>query len=101
MSDTTYITEKRTCDVHQYEMGKPGVEAKYDARTHSGQWANVCEECFATHTPGVLGTGKAQELVMGEAPERDRRAEVTAAAEAGDIDAFWDAVGDGDPADYL
>jgi len=101
MSTTTYIPEPKTCDVCRYEDGKPDIPAAYDARTNTGQWANVCEAHFASHTPGVLGTGKAQRLVTGEAPPRDRKAEAAAAAEAGDFDAFMDAIGDGDPADYL
>lgn len=101
MSDTTYITEKRTCDVHEYEKGEPGVTASYDAKTKTGQWANVCEQCFNTHTAGVLGTGKGQRLVMGEPPTRDMRAEVRAAVESGDFSAFMDAMGDRDPAEFL
>lgn len=101
MSDTTYIKEKRTCDICWYVEGTAGIEASYDARTNDGQWANVCEGHFQTHTPGVLGTGKAQRLVIGEAPERDIRAEVRAAVESGDYSAFEEAIGDGDPADYL
>ncbi len=37
-------------------------EAKYDARTNFGPWANVCELCFALHTPGKLGVGYGQLL---------------------------------------
>lgn len=101
MGDFTYVISKPDCDIHKIEKDTPGVEASYDARTNDGRWANVCDECFETHTPGVLGTGRAQQLVVGEAPPRDRRAEVMAAAESGDIEAFFDAVGDGDIADYL
>lgn len=101
MSDTTYITEKRTCDVHEYEKGEPGVTASYDAKTKTGQWANVCEQCFNTHTDRKLGTGHGQRLVMGEPPTRDMRAEVRAAVESGDFSAFMDAMGDRDPAEFL
>jgi hypothetical protein len=101
MSDYTYVMVKPDCDVHKFEKNTPGVEASYDARTHTGQWANVCDECFETHTPGVLGTGRAQKLVVGEKPKKDVTADVEAALMAGDWDAMEEAIGDGDLADYL
>lgn len=101
MSDTVYIPEPKTCDVCTYELGKPDVQAHYDARTHDGRWANVCEDHFASHTPGLLGTGRAQRLVVGAPPEHDRRAEVAAALEAGDWAAAEEAIGDGDFTEYL
>lgn len=101
MSDTTYIKEKRTCDICWYVEGTAGIEASYDARTNDGQWANVCEGHFKSHTPGVLGTGRAQRLVIGEAPKKDVRADVEAALMAGDWNAMEEAIGDGDLADYL
>jgi hypothetical protein len=101
MSNTAYIPEPRTCDVCTYELGKPDEQAHYDARTNDGRWANVCEAHFRSHTPGRLGTGRAQRLVVGPPPDRDRRAEVADAIKRGDWQAMEDAVGDGDPADYL
>jgi hypothetical protein len=101
MSDTVYIPEPKTCDVCEYELGKPDVQAHYDARTHDGRWANVCEAHFLSHTPGRLGTGQAQRLVVGPPPERDRRAEVRDALERGDMAAAEEAIGDGDIAEYL
>lgn len=38
------------------------AEAKYDARTIYGPWANVCELCFTMYTHGKLGTGFGQLL---------------------------------------
>lgn len=100
-SHITYIPERRTCDICKFEDGKPDVTATHDAKTNSGPWANVCEPHFKSHTPGVLGIGKAQFLVIGEEPPRDRKAEANEAARVGDFDAFMDAVGDGDPIDFL
>jgi predicted RNA-binding Zn-ribbon protein involved in translation (DUF1610 family) len=37
-------------------------EAVYDARTRSGQWAHLCENCFRAVGIG-LGTGKGQKLI--------------------------------------
>lgn len=101
MSAVVYVDEVRTCDVCKFEDHKPDVPASYDARTNTGQWANVCEPHFLTHTPGEVGTGKAQRLIVGAEPPRDRKAEALAAAEANDIEAFFDAIGDGDVADFL
>ena len=100
MSTEVYVTKLPECDVHKYERGTPGVEAVYDGKTIRGPWANMCEECFGTHGIG-LGTGRGQKLIVGTAPERDRHAEVNEAARRGDIDAMLDAMGDGDPAEYL
>ena len=38
------------------------VEAKYDAMSHSGHWAYMCEQHFQQHGVG-LGLGKGQELI--------------------------------------
>jgi hypothetical protein len=73
MSDKVYIPEPRTCDVCRYELGKPDVPAHYDARTNDGRWANVCEAHFRSHTPGRLGTGYGQRLIVGERPPRVRK----------------------------
>lgn len=53
------------CDIHKYDMKKPGVPAAYDAKTRRGPWANMCEECFpreALYT--TLGVGKGQRLIL-------------------------------------
>lgn len=75
-------------------------DAEYDGKTIHGPWANMCESHFEDYGRG-LGTGVGQRLIVGEPPARDRHAEASAAIEAGDTDAFFEAVGDGDPADYL
>jgi hypothetical protein len=102
MSDKTYVTKLPDCDIHKYIHATPGVPAKYDAKTSTGSWANMCDPCWVERRwSAELGTGYGQELVVGTAPERDRKAEAQAAAEAGDIEGFFDAVGDGDPLDFL
>lgn len=37
--------------------------ARYDGRTKNGQWAYMCEGCFAICGVG-LGLGKGQELIL-------------------------------------
>jgi hypothetical protein len=86
MSTTVYIPEPRTCDVCTYELGKPDEQAQYDARTLDGRWANVCEAHFRSHTPGRLGTGQAQRLIVGERPPRVRKTEADRAAERAERD---------------
>ena len=39
--------------------------AAYDAKTHMGPWAYLCEKCFKRHGIG-LGLGKGQRLVRKE-----------------------------------
>lgn len=96
MGKTAIVAALPDCQLHHV---KP-VKAAYDARTLDGPWAYLCEEHFQTHTNGRLGTGVGQKLqVIGE--ERDRKAEAKAALDAGDFEAFEDAVGDGDPIDFM
>lgn len=71
--------------------------AAYDAPTLFGPWAYMCDDCFATKSTGMTGS----KLTDAPEPERDRHAEARAALEANDFEAFEDAVGDGDPIDYL
>lgn len=85
MSDRVYIPEPKTCDVCTYELGKPDVQAHYDARTYSGQWANVCEAHFASHTPGVLGTGLGQRLIVGRPPASERNKRIRRADNGGTL----------------
>lgn len=47
------------CDI----CGKQIENILYDARTHNGCWATMCEKCFHKHTDGVLGTGYGQKYV--------------------------------------
>jgi hypothetical protein len=100
MSTTkAYVASLPKCDFCA-ELGKPAVDAHYDGKTKLGPWASMCDEHWTMFGIG-LGTGVGQEYVVGEKPARDRHAEARAAAEAGDTEAFFDAVGDGDPLDYL
>jgi hypothetical protein len=96
MGKTAIVASMPDCQLPHVEP----VKAAYDARTRTGQWAYVCEDHFHSDTEGRTGTGVAQKLyVVG--PERDRQADARAALEAGDFEAFEDAVGDGDPLDFL
>lgn len=57
----------KTCDVHRYTYGKPGVQAVVDARTISGQWANMCDDCFDAFGIGLgLGLGQRFDVVLTE-----------------------------------
>lgn len=101
MSAVTYVKVLPDCDI----CAAGGVQstAHYDGKTTEGPWANMCSPHFTVHGTG-LGTGKGQRLVVGEEPvptDAERRAKVQAAVEAGDLDALEEAIGDGDPAEYL
>ena len=101
MSDTVYVPSLPDCDMHK--VTGITVAAAFDARTTSGRWANLCQECFDVHGVG-LGTGKGQRFIVGSEPRRNRsevRREILRALEAGDIEAAFDACGDEDPALFL
>lgn len=51
-----YLNAPARCDVCEGEFGKD----MYDARTHSGQWGNLCKACWREHTSMRLGTGMGQ-----------------------------------------
>ena len=40
-----------------------GAEAKYDAKTTTGQWGYLCPNCFMMYGVG-LGLGKGQKIVI-------------------------------------
>jgi ribosomal protein L37AE/L43A len=65
MSDTTYIPTAKVCDLPH----ETAVEAKYDGRMLTGQWANLCEGHWSTVGCGRLGTGYGQRLIVGEKPK--------------------------------
>lgn len=101
MSDTTYISAPRECGFCQQDGTVR--QATVDGKTIFGGWGYMCDEHFKSHGVG-LGTGKGQKLIVGEKPtvtEADRRLAAKRAFDAGDFEAFEDAVGDGDPAGYL
>jgi hypothetical protein len=56
------------CDIHKHLKGIKGVPAKYDGRTKSGHWANMCQECYQEYGVG-LGLGKGQELILDDGSE--------------------------------
>lgn len=99
MGTTAIVVELPDCQLPHAEP----VKAAYDAKTLHGPWAYVCEDHFHTDTSGQLGTGKGQKLYVAgtDHPERDRKAEALAALLANDFEAFEEAVGDGDPIDFL
>jgi len=99
MSSTAYVQQLPMCDIHKYEHGNPNIVARYDGRTVTGQWANMCDQCFASHGTG-LGTGYGQELVIGDEPETTPE-QVHDAISRGAIDEVWDLVGDGDILDFI
>lgn len=57
MSDSVVVTRLPNCDVCR---AKP---AAYDAKTKSGPWGNLCEDCYKEHGIG-LGTGLGQRLIL-------------------------------------
>lgn len=65
-SEEVEVASLPTCDIHKFEKGQDGVEAKYDGKTVMGPWANMCEECFQQYGSG-LGTGRGQRLVVKSA----------------------------------
>jgi len=93
-----YVARLPKCDFCK-EAGTD-TDAEYDGKTNIGPWANMCDTHWGQYGMGV-GYGTGQRLIVGEPPARDRHAEARAAAEAGDTEAFFDAVGDGDPMDFL
>jgi len=101
MSDTTYISSPRECSFCQQDGTVR--QATVDGKTIFGGWAYMCDEHFKSHGIG-LGTGKGQKLIVGERPTvtaDERAAWAKAALADGDLESFEEAVGDGDPADYL
>lgn len=101
MSDTAYVEKLPLCNFCQ-QQGKK-VNAEYDGRTTSGQWANMCALDFAAFGVG-LGTGKGQRLVVGEKPvlpDDEKRAAIKQAIYSGNFDEAEDLIGDGDPAEWL
>jgi hypothetical protein len=102
MSTETYVPKLPDCDICKYEQDRK-TEAHYDGKTVGGQWASMCDVHFAMRGTG-LGTGKGQRLIVGAKPvdtDAERRAKAQQAVLDGDFDAFEEAVGDGDPADYI
>ncbi len=61
MGTKAYVFELPMCDFCE------DVPAKYDANLPGLGWANVCEFHFKGNG-GTLGTGKGQELIVGEKP---------------------------------
>ncbi len=61
MSDKVNVSQLPKCDFCQ-----DGSDAKYDARTVFGAWANMCEKHFFDYGSGRLGTGYGQELILKE-----------------------------------
>lgn len=97
-----YVSTLPYCDLHMI-VKREEVIAEYDAKTSDGRWASMCQAHFDSEG-STLGLGKGQRYVVGEPPAVDlteRREEARRAVERGDLDAFFDACGDGDPMDFL
>ncbi len=74
--------------------------ATWDTKTIMGPWANTCDRHYAEY-----GTAPSTNLADAEAKRNrsddDRRADLYAALDTGDLDAAMDAIGDGDIFEYL
>ena len=57
MGTEVFVDELPLCQI-THEVPRP---ASYDAKTTSGPWAYLCEDCFQEMGVG-LGTGKGQRL---------------------------------------
>ena len=57
------LTEVTVSNIPQCQFCS--APAAYDAKTHMGPWAYLCEKCFKWHGIG-LGLGKGQRLVRKE-----------------------------------
>ena len=95
------VAKLPNCDVCA-SAGIRDQVAKYDGKTIMGPWANMCQACFADLGVG-LGLGRGQELIMRQADEQphDRRRDLWAAIEAGNLDLAEEIIGDGDLAGWL
>lgn len=58
------LTTARVARIPNCDLCRDGTRAKYDSKTNMGPWAYVCEAHFALDTPGELGTGKGQRLIL-------------------------------------
>jgi hypothetical protein len=68
MGTKAYVSELPKCDLCGIDGLK--IEAKYDCNIPGMGWANLCEDHF--RVSGVtLGTGKGQELIVGEKPRNN------------------------------
>jgi hypothetical protein len=99
MSDTAYVATLPKCDFCK-EAGTER-DAKYDAKTVFGPWASMCDHHWMMNAASKsLGTGIGQRYVVGERPD-DAQKRFDDASAAGDYDGMMEAVGDGDPADFM
>src|SRR5262245_4721299 len=58
----TYMLVVPRCDYHR--SAGESVRAQYDAKTDTGRWMYLCEDCFARFGQG-LGTGLGQRIIEG------------------------------------
>lgn len=72
MSDRVEVERLPFCDFCTSEPVRR--KAKYDGKTLTGPWANMCQEHFERYGIG-LGTGKGQELHLRSEPNPDPRRE--------------------------
>lgn len=100
MTDKAYVTALPECDICKHEGAATINPAHYDGKTVMGPWANMCLTHFASHGVG-LGTGRGQELIVGEKPEVTPASVQDAIANGASFDEIEDMIGDGDLTDYL
>lgn len=95
---TVYIAAPKACQI-------PGCDkqADYDAPTVYGPWANLCDDHLESE--GATGAHSVGfHFIVGVEPvvtEKEQRAAIKSAIEAGDADLVWDLVGDGDLIDFI
>ena len=62
MSESVTVDKYPMCDFCRDWMGR-ATEARYDAKTMGGPWANMCERHFEAHGIG-LGVGRGQRYLL-------------------------------------
>ena len=62
--ESVVVSEFPPCDICRFVERRPEPRlAQYDARTHTGSWANCCAPHFVSHA-GKLGLGLGQRLLI-------------------------------------
>lgn len=60
MSEQVKVARLPMCDFPHDTQ----TEAHYDGKTTMGPWAYMCDDHWASHGPGRLGTGYGQRLIL-------------------------------------
>lgn len=100
MSEIAYVSALPPCD-----FCDDGTPATHDVKTLAGPWASVCDLHRTTRAATMqLGLGLGQRYSLEAPPPdslEDRKLRALEAAQSMDLEGFFEAVGDGDPADFL